>query len=107
MSDESFTAAGYAIMTEDDLNQKQKLQSKRKTYAPKAFGSKTINPTQTKLSISAKEFLLIYFAIVRTPHVRRHLPSNRVHRQSACRPVLPNKNDTYITLENLRLCFTK
>ena len=31
MSDASFTAAGYAIMREDDPN--QKLQSKRKTYA--------------------------------------------------------------------------
>ena len=30
MSDTSFTAAGYAIMSEDDPQ--QKLQSKRKTY---------------------------------------------------------------------------
>ena len=57
MSDASFTAAGYGKMIEDDPN--QKLQSKRKTYAPKAFGSKTCNPTQTKMSIYAKEFLSI------------------------------------------------
>ena len=57
MSDASFTAEGYAIMIEDDPN--QKLQSKRKTYAPIAFGSKTFNPTQTKMSIYAKEFLSI------------------------------------------------
>ena len=44
MSDASFTAAGYAIMIEVDPN--QKLKSKRKTYAPVAFGSKTFNPTQ-------------------------------------------------------------
>ena len=60
MSDASFTAAGYAIMIEDDPN--QKLQSKRKTFAPVAFGSKTFNPTQTKMSIYVNEFLSIYFA---------------------------------------------
>ena len=54
MTDASFTAAGYAIMIEDDPN--QKLQSRRKTYAPIAFGSKTFNPTQLKMSIYAKEF---------------------------------------------------
>ena len=51
MSDASFTAAGYAIMVEDDPN--QKLKSKRITYAPKASGSKTFNPTQAKMSIYA------------------------------------------------------
>ena len=63
MSDASFTAAGgYAIMIGDDPN--QKLQSKCKTYAPIAFGSKTFDPTQTEMSIYAKEFLSIYFAFV-------------------------------------------
>ena len=33
----SFTAARYALMTEDDQN--QKIKSKRKAYAPIAFGS--------------------------------------------------------------------
>ena len=45
MTDASFTAAGHAIMFEDDPN--QNLQSRRKTYAPIAFGSKTFNPTQS------------------------------------------------------------
>ena len=54
MTDASFVAAGYALMTEDDPE--QKVKSKRKTYAPVAFGSKTYNPSQTKLSIIAKEF---------------------------------------------------
>ena len=67
MSDASFTAAGYAIMIGDDPS--QKLQSKRKTYAPIAFGSKTFNPTQTKMSIYAKEFLSIYFAFVEFGHL--------------------------------------
>ena len=67
ISDASFTAAGYAIMIEDDPN--QKLQSRRKTFAHIAFGSKTFNPTQTKMSIYAKEFLSIYFAFVEFGHL--------------------------------------
>ena len=67
MTDASFTAAGYAIMIEDDPN--QKLQSRRKTYAPIAFGSKTFNPTQLKMSIYAKVFLAIYFAFSEFGHL--------------------------------------
>ena len=62
MSDASFTAAGFAIMIEDDPN--QKLQSKRKTNAPVLFGSKPFNSTQTKMFNYAKEFLSILFAFV-------------------------------------------
>ena len=47
----------------------KKLQTKRKTYAPVAFGSKTFNPRQTKMSIYAKEFLFIYFAFVEFGHL--------------------------------------
>ena len=36
MTDASFRSAGYALLIED--NPYQKLQSKRKTYAPVAFG---------------------------------------------------------------------
>ena len=54
MTDARFTTTGYAIMIEDNPN--QKLQYRRKTYALIAFGSKTFNPTQHKLAIYAKEF---------------------------------------------------
>ena len=37
-TDASFRSAGYALMIED--NPDQKIQSKRKTYAPVAFGLK-------------------------------------------------------------------
>ena len=67
MTDASFAAAGHAIMIEDDPN--QKLQSRRKTYAPIAFGSNTFNPTQIKMSIYAKEFLAIYFAFSEFGHL--------------------------------------
>ena len=37
MTDASFRSAGYALMIED--NPDQRIQSKQKTYAPVAFGS--------------------------------------------------------------------
>ena len=62
MTDASFRSAGYALMIEDNPNQKR--QSKRKTYAPVAFGSKNFNPAQLKMSIYSKEFLAIYLAFL-------------------------------------------
>ena len=46
MTDASFRSAGYALMIED--NPDQKIQSKRKTYAPVAFGSKVFPPQSLK-----------------------------------------------------------
>ena len=42
MTDASFRSAGYALVIED--NPEQKIQSRRKTYAPVAFGSKFFSP---------------------------------------------------------------
>ena len=58
MTDASFRSAGYALMIED--NPDQKIQSNRKTYAPVAFGSKIFSPSQLKMSIYSKEILAIY-----------------------------------------------
>ena len=52
--DACFRSAGYAIMIED--NPDQKFQLKRKTYAPVVFGSKVFSPAQLKMSIYSKEF---------------------------------------------------
>ena len=46
MADSSFRSAGYALMIEDNLD--QKIQSNRKTYAPVAFGSKISPPRNSK-----------------------------------------------------------
>ena len=54
MTDASFRSAGYALMIEDDPQ--QKINSKRKTFAPIAFGSKIFSPAQLKMSIYSKEF---------------------------------------------------
>ena len=67
MTDARFRSAGYALMIED--NPDQKIQSKRKTYAPVAFGSKTFSPAQLKMSIYSKEFLAIYMAFLEFAHI--------------------------------------
>ena len=67
MTDASFRSAGYALMIED--NPDQKIQSKRKTYAPVAFGSKVFSPAQLKMSICSKEFLAIYMAFLEFAHI--------------------------------------
>ena len=54
-------------MIED--NPDQKIQSKRKTYAPVAFGSKFFSPSQLKMSIYSKEFLAIYMAFLEFAHI--------------------------------------
>ena len=61
MTDAGFRSAGYALMIEDNPDQKK---SKRKTYAPVAFGSKIFSPAQLKMSIYSKEFLAIYMAFL-------------------------------------------
>ena len=66
MSDASFRSAGYALMIEDKPN--QKIQSKRKTYAPVAFGSKMISPAQLKITIHSKDFLAIYMLFLEFAH---------------------------------------
>ena len=67
MTEASFTAAGYAILTEDDPN--QKYSSVKKSYAPIAYGSKTFTPPQLKISKYAKEFLAIYYAFKDFGHI--------------------------------------
>ena len=60
MADASFQAAGYAVLSEDDPN--QKYTSTRKAYAAIAHGSKAYTPPQIQMSINAKEFLALYLA---------------------------------------------
>ena len=58
MTDASLRSAGYALMIEN--NPDQKIQSKR----PVAFGSKIFSPAQLKMSIYWKDFLAIYRAFL-------------------------------------------
>ena len=72
MTDASFRSAGYALMIED--NPDQKIQSKQKTYAPVAFGSKVFSPAQLKMSIYSKEFLAIYMKFLEFAHILWETP---------------------------------
>ena len=67
MTDASFRSAGYALMVED--NPDQKIQSKRKTYAPVASGSRIFSPAQLKMSLYPKEILAIYMAFLEFAHI--------------------------------------
>ena len=67
MTDASFRSAGCAFMIED--NPDQKIQSKRKTYATVAFGSKVFSPAQPKMSIHSKKCLTIYMAFLEIAHI--------------------------------------
>ena len=66
MTDASFPAAGYAMLIEDNPN--QKYTSTCKTYAPTGYGSKTYSPSQIKMSIYAEEILAIYMAFKQFGH---------------------------------------
>ena len=66
MTDANFQAAGYAVLIEDDPN--QKYTSTRKTYAPIAYASKTYSPSQIKISVYATEFSAIYMAFKEFGH---------------------------------------
>ena len=66
-TDASFSAAGYAVLIEDDPMEKN--SSTRKAFAPVAYGSKTFSPAQLKKSIYAKEFLAIFFAFKEFGHI--------------------------------------
>ena len=67
MTDASFSAAGFAVLIEDDPL--EKYTSTRKTFAPVAYASKTFSPAQLKMSIYAKEFLEIFFAFKEFGHI--------------------------------------
>ena len=62
MTDASFRASGYDLMIEE--NDEKKILSKKKFFAPVAFGSRVFSPAQLKMSIYCKEFLAIYHAFL-------------------------------------------
>ena len=54
MTDASFRSAGYALMIED--NPDQKIQSKRKTYAPVALDQKSFPPHSLRCQFTRRNF---------------------------------------------------
>ena len=106
MTDASFRCAGYALMIED--NPDQKIQSKRKTYSPVAFGSKIFSPAQLRMFRYPKEFLAIYiydwrFLSLNTFYGKQKANNCR-DRQQVCQPRFPNKGNPTSTMECMWLC---
>ena len=62
-----FRSAEFSLRIED--NPDQEIQSKRKTYALVAFGSKNFSPAKLKKSIYSKEVLVIYMAFLELAHI--------------------------------------
>ena len=62
MTEANFKNAGYALMVEENADEKTNVS--KKTNASVAFGSKSFSSSQMKMSIYAKEFLAIYFAFI-------------------------------------------
>ena len=52
MTDAGLQAAEYVVLTEDDPY--QNFMSTRKTYATVAYGSKSVTPSQLKMSMYEK-----------------------------------------------------
>ena len=67
MTDASFRSAEYALMIED--NPDQKIHTKRKTYAPVAFGSKIFSAEQLEMFIYSKAFLAIYVVFLEFAYI--------------------------------------
>ena len=67
MTDSSVRSAVYALMIENNFD--QKIQSNWKTYASVAFGSKIFSPAQLETSFYTKEILAIYMAFLEFAHI--------------------------------------
>ena len=67
LTDASFRSGGYALMVED--NPDQKIQLKRKTYYHVAFGSNIFSHAQLKMCIYSEELLTLYMAILEFAHI--------------------------------------
>ena len=104
MTDASFRIAGYGLMIEK--NPDQKIQSKRRTYAPVAFGSKISFPAQLKMSICPKEFLAIFMVLLEFSHIlwEATKPTIVLTDNKSVTRFFPNKGNSGSTLERMWLC---
>ena len=68
MKDARFQENGYAVLIEDEPHQIT-VQSTRKNYAPRAYGSKTYTSSQNMMFIYTKEFIAIYLASKKVEHI--------------------------------------
>ena len=100
----SFTSAGYALLIED--NPDQEMQSKRRTYALVAFGSRDFSPAQLKMSIHSKEILVIYMTFLEFAHILWEATKGSIvfDGQQIRHTIRPDKSHSTILVERIRLC---
>ena len=100
MTDASFRSAGYALMIED--NPDQKIQSKRKTYAPIAFGSKVFPPHSLKSQSTRRNFWQYtwHFLNLHT-YCGKHQSQHCLNGQQISYPILPDKSHSTIPVERM------
>ena len=101
MTDASFRSAGYALMIED--NPDQKIQSKRKTYAPVAFGSKFFFARATEDVDLLKRVPGNLHAIPRicTHPVGNDETNNCFNGQQICHTIFPDQGNSTIFVERM------
>ena len=99
----NFQAVGYAVLIEDDPN--QKYTSTGETYALIVYSSKNYIPSQNETSIYAKEFYTIYLAFKDFRHVFWEHSSQWLSWQTVNQePTFSNKNGSSTVKECLWFC---
>ena len=101
MTDASFKSAGYALMIEDNPN--RKIESKKKTYAPVAFGSKNFFARATEDVDLLKRIFGNLHGIPRvwTHPVGNNKTNNCLDRQQICHSILPDQSYSTIFVERM------
>ena len=103
MTDARFRSAGYALKIENKPD--QKIQSKRKSYAPVAFESKVFFPRQLKMSVYSKIFLAIYMAFFEFAHiVGGNKTNNCSDGQQIGHPIVPDKSHSTTFVSRMSIC---
>ena len=99
LTDASFRSAGYALMIED--NPDQKIQSKRKTNALVAFGSKKSPLHNLRCPYTLKNFWqsVWHSLSLHTIYGKQQKTNNCLDRQQDCQPLFPNKGNPTSTME--------
>ena len=99
-TDASLRSAGFALVIED--NPDQKIQSKRNTYAPEAFGS-SFSSAQLKMSRYSKRTLVYLPGTSRvcTQFVGSNKTNNFSDRQQIRHKFFPNESSFAKTVKNM------
>ena len=100
MTDASFRASGYALMIEE--NDERKILSKRKIFAPVAFGSlRLTSPTENNHLLQGILGNLRCLSQIQPHNMGDNNSDTSPNRQPLSHKIFPDKNDTSCTLECL------